>query len=235
MHRTSYDMAPTILFVPGAWHSTVHFVPVRSLLRAHGYATSCPSMPSYGGAAECTRQDDVDVVKAELERLLAEGADVILAGHSYGGMVATEAALAEYSKAARAEKALAGGVIHILYLSALVVQPGMTLFELRVEGAPHRAKFVIDVRELLVSRAVPHTDTCCNRPRPRRVGSTIQERYFTTISLTTSRHAGCLSSSQCRFTHCTSLSRMRVTFITRPRICTARTTSPSYSRGRSSR
>jgi alpha-beta hydrolase superfamily lysophospholipase len=154
-------MAPTILFVPGAWHSAVHFAPVRSLLRAHGYATSCPSMPSYGGAAECTRQDDVDVVKAELERLLAEGADVILVGHSYGGMVATEAALAEYSKAARAEKALAGGVIHILYLSALVVQLGMTLSELRVEGVPHRAKFVIDVRALLLvlDSPVPHTET----------------------------------------------------------------------------
>jgi alpha-beta hydrolase superfamily lysophospholipase len=118
-------------------------------------------MPSYGGAAECTRQDDVDVVKAELERLLAEGADVILVGHSYGGMVATEAALAEYSKAARAEKALAGGVIHILYLSALVVQLGMTLSELRVEGVPHRAKFVIDVRALLLvlDSPVPHTET----------------------------------------------------------------------------
>jgi hypothetical protein len=150
-------MAPTVLFVPGAWHTAAHFAPICDLLHARGYEISCPVLPSCGGGAACTMQDDASAVKAELERLLAHGADVVLVAHSYGGVVATEAALAVYGKVARAEKGLEGGVVHILYLCALVLQPGQTSSALRVEGAPNQAKLVIDVRISMMSSAVLHT------------------------------------------------------------------------------
>jgi pimeloyl-ACP methyl ester carboxylesterase len=151
-------MAPTVLFVPGAWHTAAHFAPICDLLHARGYETSCSLLPSCGGGATCTMQDDTSAVKAELERLLAHGADVVLVAHSYGGVVATEAALAVYGKVPRAEKGLAGGVVHILYLCALVLQPGQTSSALRAEGAPNVAKLIIDVRTSTTSCAVLHTE-----------------------------------------------------------------------------
>jgi hypothetical protein len=138
-------MAPTILFVPGAWHTPAHFVPISNLLHTHGYKTSCPTLPSCGGFGKGPMQDDANAVKAELERLLIEGADIVLVGHSYGGLVVTEAALVEYSKVARAGKRLEGGVIHILYLCAVLLQPGQTPSALSIEGITDPGKVTIDV------------------------------------------------------------------------------------------
>jgi hypothetical protein len=70
-------------------------------------------------------------------------ADVV--GHSYGGLVVTEAALVEYSKVARAGKGLEGGVIHILYLCAVLLQPGQTPSALSIEGITDPGKVTIDV------------------------------------------------------------------------------------------
>jgi dienelactone hydrolase len=116
-----HKMPTTVLFVPGAWHTAAHLLPFCNLLHAHGYETSCPKLVSCGGPANSQTQDDADVVKRELERLLKGDVDVVVVGHSYGAVVVTKAALPKYSKTAREIRGRKGGVIHLLYMSGALL------------------------------------------------------------------------------------------------------------------
>jgi pimeloyl-ACP methyl ester carboxylesterase len=140
-------MKPVVLFVHGAWHSPIHFGPICSLLQKYGYKTSCPRLPTAGGSIHAGLPEDAEKIAAELERLLACGADVFLVGHSYGGVVITDAVLPEHTKTARAAKGLQGGVVHILYLSALLLPPGQTISD--VLGGQLPPFLSIDVRTAL--------------------------------------------------------------------------------------
>jgi pimeloyl-ACP methyl ester carboxylesterase len=140
-----HKMPTTVLFVPGAWHTAAHLSPFCNLLHAHGYETSCPKLVSCGGPASCKMQDDVDVVKRELERLLEGDVDIVVVGHSYGAVVVTEAALPEYSKTAREIRGRKGGVIHLLYMSGALLRLGMNSSDLRLDEVADLSSFIIDV------------------------------------------------------------------------------------------
>ena len=93
---------PTIVFVLGAWHSPRHFERVSNLLNVQGFPTSCPALASVGGSNTMTMYDDAAIVRAELDKLIVEEKkDVIVALHSYGGVVGTQAVDASLSKRTR--------------------------------------------------------------------------------------------------------------------------------------
>lgn len=109
-------MPTTVVFVHGAfiadsawwWHK------VGNLLQLRGITSIPVNLPSCGeNAAEITLADDVAAVRAAIES--ADG-PVILVGHSYGGIVITEAA-ADNAK-----------VAHLVYMSA-VVPDGTSVLE----------------------------------------------------------------------------------------------------------
>jgi pimeloyl-ACP methyl ester carboxylesterase len=123
-------MRPVLLFIHGAWHTPKHLASFRALAEARGYETRCPALPSVGGAAHIQLHDDVEAVLKELAPLLARGADVLVIAHSYGGVVVSQAVVAEHGKAARAERGLSGGVVHLLYLCAYVPPEGKSLTDM---------------------------------------------------------------------------------------------------------
>lgn len=109
-------MPTTVVFVHGAfiadsawwWHK------VGNLLKMRGIESIPVDLPSCGdNAAQCTLADDVNAVRAAIDS--ADG-PVILIGHSYGGIVITEAA-ADNPK-----------VDHLVYMSA-VVPDGTSVLE----------------------------------------------------------------------------------------------------------
>jgi len=64
--------APTILFVHGAWHSPVHFGPIRKKLESDGYPTVCPQQPSFNAQpANVKMYADAECIRNELTRLIA--------------------------------------------------------------------------------------------------------------------------------------------------------------------
>jgi pimeloyl-ACP methyl ester carboxylesterase len=73
--------------------------------------------------------DDADFFHDKIEDLVSAGKDVVVVAHSYGGMVATDAAQG-LSTAARADQGLAGGVSRIVYLASIVAEVGETAGEL---------------------------------------------------------------------------------------------------------
>ena len=88
---------PTIVIVHGAWGGSWAFRKVESLLREKGFNVVRPQLTGLGERVHLSRPDIGlkthidDVVNAILYEDLH---DIILVGHSYGGMVITGVAIA---------------------------------------------------------------------------------------------------------------------------------------------
>jgi hypothetical protein len=131
---------PTVLFVHGSWHSPKHFEPVRAIFDANGFPTECPLQPTFNSKPAppvISLADDVAVVQALLTRLVEEeNKEVIVAMHSYGGVVGSQSVLESYGKQARAAEGRAGGVIHLLYMCAFILPVGASLASALGGGLP---------------------------------------------------------------------------------------------------
>jgi pimeloyl-ACP methyl ester carboxylesterase len=112
----------TFLVAHGAWSSAWAWKKMRPLMRAAGHALWTPTYTGLGerahlGHAEVSLDTHVKDVVALLE--MEDLNDVILIGHSYGGMVATGVA-----DRARAR------VAKLVYLDAFAPQDGEAVFDL---------------------------------------------------------------------------------------------------------
>ncbi len=114
----------TFVLVHGAWHGGWCYARVAALLRARGHTVFTPTLTGQGERAHLisgsvnlsTHIEDVLGV-FRCERLT----DVVLAGHSYGGMVITAVA----DRIAPRIRALA-------YLDAFVPEDGQALFDINI-------------------------------------------------------------------------------------------------------
>ncbi|MFG1840769.1 alpha/beta hydrolase [Micromonospora sp. NPDC049175] len=119
------ETAMNVVFVHGAcvrdgewWWSRV-----AAALRADGLDSVAVRLPSCGEVAGAAADFAADV--AETRRVLREVGPAVLVGHSYGGVVATEAADA-------------GEVAHLVYVSSFLPDVGQALAHLGpAEPAPH--------------------------------------------------------------------------------------------------
>lgn len=118
---------PVILLIPGAWHQGWLYDIVAEKLRAVGYQAEGITLLSAGGSPSATACDDANHIRdAYLNRLVAEGKEVIIYMHSYGGVPGTECVkgFARKDLAAQGKK---GGVISLIYQSALIVPAGVSV------------------------------------------------------------------------------------------------------------
>jgi pimeloyl-ACP methyl ester carboxylesterase len=130
---------PTIVLVHGAWHTPPSYATFISALEARGFTVHCPHLPSCSNASPptATYQDDVLVVRKLLQDLTAQGHRILLLMHSYGGAIGTDAVTRDLEVLPSATSTTAdssssssrrGGVIHLLYLCAYILQPGRTIW-----------------------------------------------------------------------------------------------------------
>lgn len=115
---TSTTTAATVVLVHGAWHGGWCFAKTLDALKAEGVSAVAPDLPGrgadrgpLGGLAEDARRIR--------EVVAATSGPVVLLGHSYGGLVISEAA---------SDPATAGRVQRLVYLCAIVAAPGQTFF-----------------------------------------------------------------------------------------------------------
>lgn len=130
------DSKPTIIFVPGAWHSPEVFSTVRTSLETHGYRTLGITLPSVGAEPPLKTWDpDVDAIRAAIQKAVDEegGRDVVLAVHSYGGLPASEACKG-FAKADREKSGSKGGVVRLVYICAALVNVGTRMVDLSTAG-----------------------------------------------------------------------------------------------------
>jgi pimeloyl-ACP methyl ester carboxylesterase len=118
---------PTIVVVPGSWHVPEHFEPTAVILRSHGYNVVGVRIPSARQSGPWTDlYTDAGAVSAAILAECDAGRDVVVIMHSLGG-VAGSAAVKGLGKKEREEKGLKGGVIQLIYLSAFVIEEGVSL------------------------------------------------------------------------------------------------------------
>jgi len=118
---------PVILIVHGAWHSPTHYERLLTTLKEGGYTTSCPLLPSFDAPPYIGMLDDAACIKAEINRLVEAKEEVIIVGHSYGAIVATQAWEAHFPRENRLARGLEGGVLGMLLVAGFVLLPGQSL------------------------------------------------------------------------------------------------------------
>ncbi|HEY2188469.1 MAG TPA: alpha/beta fold hydrolase [Caldimonas sp.] len=127
----------TLLVVHGAWTGGWAWKKMRPLLRARGHELFTPTLTGVGERTHLARAEiDLEVHVEDILGVLAfeDLRDVVLVGHSYGGMVAT-------GVADRASERIAG----VIYLDAFVPRDGQSAAELIAPQA--RAAMVEALRQ----------------------------------------------------------------------------------------
>lgn len=115
---------PTIVLVPGAWHSPDSYSDVAAILSEHGYPTISLPLPSVG--ANPPHKDftgDVEGIRPCLAKLVSEEKDVVLVVHSYSGLPGQQAPEG-LGKKERMKKGLKGGVIRFVVINGVFVPEG---------------------------------------------------------------------------------------------------------------
>jgi pimeloyl-ACP methyl ester carboxylesterase len=117
-----------VVLVHGAWHGAWCWDPVLQPLRTLGFEPDAIDLPGHGDSTEPLGDlhGDADAVRGRLDAI---GGPVLLVGHSYGGMVITDAG---------AHDAVSG----LVYVCAFMPDAGQSLMDLwsaqrhRPEGEP---------------------------------------------------------------------------------------------------
>ncbi|KAJ4303247.1 hypothetical protein N0V90_002140 [Kalmusia sp. IMI 367209] len=121
-------MNPTVVICPGAWPLVWFFQPLMESFEAQGYPAVCkvpdqyPTTDDPGNDLQ-TNPDTTFLRDNVLLPLIAEGKDVLLFMHSYGGVYGPQA-LKGLSKAERKSQGLQGGVVALIFVAAFVAPVG---------------------------------------------------------------------------------------------------------------
>jgi pimeloyl-ACP methyl ester carboxylesterase len=110
------------VLVHGAWHGGWCWQRVAPLLRAAGHDVYAPTLTGLGERVHLARPEiDLTTHIADVVNLIQyeDLTDIVLVGHSYGGMVITGAV-----------DQLPDRIAHLVYLDAFVPQPGQSLFDM---------------------------------------------------------------------------------------------------------
>ncbi|KAK8043262.1 hypothetical protein PG994_013745 [Apiospora phragmitis] len=116
--------------VPGAWHTPAAFDLIRAQLTQRGFESTAidlltvgPTDPKHQGVPE-----DAAAIRAELEKLVDAGKEVIVLSHSYGGVPAA-AAVEGFNLKDRVAKGQKGGVLMVLHMTSFAAQVGSSLMD----------------------------------------------------------------------------------------------------------
>ena len=87
---------PTLIFIPGAWHTSACYGKVIDRLKECGYTSKTVELATLDPADPISDDTDTDaeVISAAIEGVLSEGNNVVLVAHSYGGIPVLSAAYA---------------------------------------------------------------------------------------------------------------------------------------------
>ena len=121
---------PTILLVGGAWHTADYFGPLLKVFKEEGYPAVALGLPSVGAHPAATDFSvDINVIRDQVTRLIAEKKEIIAVLHSYGGIPGTEA----LHGLGKAPGSGAGGVIALVYIASMIPKAGNS-FEAHLEA-----------------------------------------------------------------------------------------------------
>ena len=120
--------SPTIVIIHGSWHQPAHYQRLCDQFRSAGYEALCPLLPSFDApAADVGIKEDSSTIQRVIEDLMRQGKEILVLGHSYGGIIMSEALIPAYDLRARSLAGLKGGVIGLTFICAFLLLPGQSL------------------------------------------------------------------------------------------------------------
>ncbi|KAL4949989.1 Alpha/beta hydrolase family-domain-containing protein [Aspergillus filifer] len=122
---------PTIFFSIGSWLTPEPFTPLCNKLLEKNIPSEVPAHPSIDAEPPTKGlTDDITSLRSVLTRLIEdEGKDVVVVGHSSGGISAS-GAVEGLSKKERVKEGKEGGVLMVVYMAAFVLDKGMSLLDM---------------------------------------------------------------------------------------------------------
>jgi pimeloyl-ACP methyl ester carboxylesterase len=132
-------MTRTVVLVHGAWHGAWCWEQVLPLLDAASVPVIAVDLPTVSHPS-ATMHDDADYVRGALDAITGE---VVLVGHSYGGVVISQAGVHP-------------NVAHLVYLAAFALEAGESASQNALEGGADRGDLAdaIEVAELPTGETV---------------------------------------------------------------------------------
>ena len=122
-------LRPAVLLIPGSFSKISGYTVVIEHLQHYGYEVVYADIPSIGRrdpAPPATMADDAECVNALATELAAQGKDIVLVTHSYGGVVGSECTK-NVSKKERQAAGKPGGIIQLLYMTSIVPRFGESM------------------------------------------------------------------------------------------------------------
>jgi alpha-beta hydrolase superfamily lysophospholipase len=150
MSDTTSKLLPTIVLVHGAWHQPANYQTFTDALSSVGFSVQAPRLPScsnkYTTPPSISVPEDVAAINNVLKERVNAGEDILLLMHSYGGLVGTDAVTDDLLRSKRATAGQPGGIIHLLYLCAYMLEPGTSVIDIcKASGLfPMWSQFVTD-------------------------------------------------------------------------------------------
>jgi pimeloyl-ACP methyl ester carboxylesterase len=118
---------PTIIVIPGSFSLLSPYATVISGLESHGYPVHGIELETVGRRDKAPGMYDDAAKVAKLALQLADaGKDVVLVAHSYGGLVACEAAKG-LAQSVREKEGKQGGIVRIVFVASVVPREGQSM------------------------------------------------------------------------------------------------------------
>lgn len=124
---------PTIVVVQGSFQTPQVYEQLVNGLSEMGYLVIHPQLPSCSNTdspdfPKVSLLDDAATIRGELLRQIEDdGKLVIVVMHSYGGLVGSEAITADLHFTKRRAKNLPGGVVHLFFYTAFLLNEGQSV------------------------------------------------------------------------------------------------------------
>ena len=127
------------LLIHGAWHGTWCWAAVATRLEQQGHSVAIPTLPGLDEATQARAgsfglADHIHAVLTTIDHIPGR---LILVAHSYAGMIARALETLRHDR-----------LCHVIYLEAVVPEPGRSLLEMQPAGAAETLR--------VLTRETPH-------------------------------------------------------------------------------
>jgi hypothetical protein len=151
---------PAVVFVPAAFAPKSLYDSLLSILLIHNYDVHFPELSSViprevlpeDRPRAATLEDDISCVRRVVIDLANTGKDILLVGHGYGALPASECCRS-LTKLERTTRGQRGGIVGLLYISGLIPSFGqniLDLFKEMLRDPTNQHMMVLDVGDLLL-------------------------------------------------------------------------------------
>lgn len=125
------------VIVPASFTPAREYKDLSHGLKQYGINSVIVDLPSVGrrGSKPGTMTDDTKEISRVVTYLSDQGAEVVLVMHSYSGIPGTQS-IATLSHQARSAAGRTGGISKLVYMSAVILQIGMSNFDLLGSNVP---------------------------------------------------------------------------------------------------